>query len=86
MPVAKGQRKEKARKNRTKEGPRTRVRTSGKTNSLLASPVYTGKAQGEGKTHTDRGDKIELRASLLSSSFGWACPRALKMYFPLLAK
>ena len=49
MPVAKGQRKEKARKNRTKEGPRTRVRTSGKTNSLLASPVYTGKAQGEGK-------------------------------------
>ena len=34
MAVAKGQRKEKARKNRTKEGPRTRVRISGKPNSL----------------------------------------------------
>ena len=31
--VAKRQRKEKASENRTKEGPRTRVRTSGKTNS-----------------------------------------------------
>ena len=50
MAVAKGQRKEKARKNRTKECPRTRVRTSGKTNSLLASPVYIGQAHGEGKS------------------------------------
>ena len=34
--VAKRQRKEKAHKNRTKEGPRTRVKTSGEANS---SPV-----------------------------------------------
>ena len=33
MAVAKRQRKEKARENRTKKGPRTRVRTSGETNS-----------------------------------------------------
>ena len=33
MAVAKRQRKEKAHENRTKEGLRTRVRTSGKTNS-----------------------------------------------------
>ena len=55
MAVAKGQRKEKARKNRTKEGPRTRVRTSGKPNSLWASPICIGQAQGEGKnTHKKR--------------------------------
>ena len=31
--VAKRQRKEKAHENRTKQGPRTRVRTSGEANS-----------------------------------------------------
>ena len=34
--------KAKAHKNRTKEGPRTRVRTSCKTTGLLASPIYIG--------------------------------------------
>ena len=33
MAVAKRQRKEKAQENRTKEGPRIGMRTSGKTNS-----------------------------------------------------
>ena len=47
MVVAKRQERGKNHKNRTKEGPRTRVRTSGKTNTaLLASPVYIGQAQG----------------------------------------
>ena len=36
----------KARKNQTKEGPRTRVRTSGRT-TLLAGPIYIGQTQGE---------------------------------------
>ena len=48
MVVAKRQRKEKAPENRTKEGPRTRVRISGKT-ALLTSPIYRGQAQGEEK-------------------------------------
>ena len=48
MAVAKRQRKEKAHENRTKEGPRTRVRISGKT-ALLTSPIYRGQAQGEEK-------------------------------------
>ena len=34
MAVAKRQRKEKAHKNRTKEGLRTRVKTSGEANNL----------------------------------------------------
>ena len=65
MAVAKRQRKEKAHENRTKEGPRTRVRISGKT-ALLASPIYRGQAQGEEKKHTKRGAKIEPGAHLSS--------------------
>ena len=38
----------KTHKNRSKEGPRTGVRTSGRK-ALLASPIYTGQAQGEEK-------------------------------------
>ena len=63
MAVAKRQRKGKAHEHRTKEGPRTRVRISGET-ALLASPVYTGQAQGEEKKRTKRGVKIGLGASL----------------------
>ena len=36
----------KSPKNGTKEGPRTGVKTSGKT-TLLAGPIYIGQAQGE---------------------------------------
>ena len=49
MAVTKRQKKGKAHENRTKEGPRTGVRTSGDANSLLASPLYIGQAQGEEK-------------------------------------
>ena len=54
--------KGKAHENRTKEGRRTRVRTSGGVNTLLASPIYIGQAQGEEKKkkHIKRGAKIEL--------------------------
>ena len=45
MAVTKRQKKGKAHENRTKEGPRTGVRTSGEANSLLASPLYIGQAQ-----------------------------------------
>ena len=34
----------KVRENRKKDGPRTRVRTSGKTNSPPGNPVYIGQA------------------------------------------
>ena len=49
----------KVRENRKEEGPRTRVRTSGKTNSPPGNPVYIGQAQGEEK-NIKRGAKIEL--------------------------
>ena len=45
MVVAKT-RKGKAHENRTNEGPRTRVKTSGRRNALLASPIYIGQTQG----------------------------------------
>ena len=44
--VAKRQRRESPP---TKEGPRTRVRTSGKKTALLASSIYIGQAQREEK-------------------------------------
>ena len=81
MAVAKRQRKEKAHENRTKEGPRTRVRILGKT-ALLASPIYRGQAQGEEKKHTKRGAKIESGAFLLFTSFGPAHPLTSRMSFP----
>ena len=48
MAVAKRQRREKPMKT-TQEGPRNSGRTSGKTNSLLANPVYIRRALGEKK-------------------------------------
>ena len=42
--------KGKVRENRTKEGLRTRVRTSGKINSPPGKPIYIGQAQGEEKS------------------------------------
>ena len=77
---------EKAHKNRTKGGPRTRVRTSSKTTALLDSSVYIGQAQGSRKQHMKRGAKIKPRASLLFASFGSTCLHALRMHFPLFAK
>ena len=86
MAVAKRPGREKPEENRTKEGPRTRVRTSGKTTVLLASPIYIGQAQGEEKKNIKRRAKIEPGASLLFLSFGLAHPQTSRMYFPLLSK
>ena len=83
MVVPKRERKEKPA-NRTKEGPRTCVRTSGKTDSPPGCPIYIRQAQGEEKKHIQRGAKTELGASLCV--FGSACPQALRVYFPLLVK
>ena len=58
--------------------------------ALLASPIYIGQAQGEGKkTHIKRGAKVRAvslspacwRTPLLSflRLFGSACPHALRM-------
>ena len=49
MAVAKRQRRGKVHENRTKEGPKSKVRTSGETTALLAIPIYIGQAQGEEK-------------------------------------
>ena len=57
MAVAKGQRKEKARKNRTKESPRTRVRTSGKTNSPPGQTSLHKAASEGGEKRIKRGAK-----------------------------
>ena len=81
----------KARGNRTKEGPRTRVRTSGKTNNTPGWPNLHRTGPGREK-HINRGAK----ASSLSLSpllalgrsspgvFGSTCPHALKMDFPAI--
>ena len=82
MVVPKRERKEKPA-NRTKEGPRTCVRTSGKTDSPPGCPIYIRQAQGEEKKHIQRGAKTELGASLcvfwvslpssLEGVFSFAC-------------
>ena len=62
MAVAKRQRKEKARENRTKEGPRTRVRISDTNKqtktAFLASPIYIGQSQGEEKKTDEKRNQI----------------------------
>ena len=83
MAVTKRQKKGKAHENRTKEGPRTGVRTSGEANSLQANPVYLGQAQGEEQKHIKREAKIEPQASLLC--IFWIGQHS-RMYFPLLTK
>ena len=51
--------------NRTKEGPRTGVRTSGKTNSTPGYASLHRAGPGGGEKNIKRGAKIELGASLL---------------------
>ena len=65
------------------------MRTSGEATARLASPIYTGKAQGEEEKTYKRGANIELQAPLLFVSFGWgveAHPHTSRMCFPSLAK
>ena len=83
MVVAKRERKEKPA-NRTKEGPKTCVRTSGKTDSPPGCPIYIRQAQGRRKNI--HREESKLSWGLLFVSFGSACPQALKVYFPLLVK
>ena len=92
MVVAKT-RKGKAHENRTNEGPRTRVKTSGRRNALLASPIYIGQAQGKEETYKKRSQRarvlslsLSLSLSLLFASFGSVCPHVSRMYFPLFSK
>ena len=67
MVVAKT-RKGKAHENRTNEGPRTRVKTSGRRNALLASPVYIGQAQGKEETYKKRSQRARVLSLSLSLS------------------
>ena len=76
-----------ARENETKEGPRTGVRTSGKTNNTPGWPSLHRTGPGRDK-HTNRG----ARASSLSRARGRSsprvfrsmCPHASKMDFPAI--
>ena len=63
MAVDKRQRREKHTKSGTKEGLRTRLRTSGEKNSHAAGPIYI--RQGEEKKHIKRGAKTEPLSSFL---------------------
>ena len=85
MAVAKKTRKGKASKNRTKEGPRTGVRTSGRTNSIPGQPSLHRAGLGEEKTYKKRSQRASGLAlprtcsfslSLLFASFAWTCPQA----------
>ena len=77
--VAKRQRKEKASKNRTREGPRTRVRTSGGTKSPPGQPSLHRAGSG-GR------ERLKKEPKLRPSSFELAHPPTSRMYFPLLAR
>ena len=84
MAVAKRQGREKPTK--TEEGPRARVRTSGKTNNTPGWPNLHRTGPGREK-HRNRGAK----ASLLSPALWGAllvsrltCPHASKMDFPAI--
>ena len=85
MAVAKRQRRE----NRTKEGQRTGVRTSGKTNNTPGWPNLHRTGPGREK-HIKRGAKassLSLPHALGRSSprvFGLTCHHASKMDFPAL--
>ena len=84
----------KARENRTKEGPRTRVRTSGKTNNTPGRPNLH-KTGPETEKHIKREAKALfspfcslslpclMRRSFLRVS-GSTCPHASKMDFPAI--
>ena len=77
-----------ARENETKEGPRTGVRTSGKTNNTPGWPSLHRTGPGRDK-HINRGAKLahSLSSALGCSSphiFGSMCPHAVKMDFPAI--
>ena len=82
----------KARENRTKEGPKTGVRTSGKTNNTPGWPNLHKTGPGTEK-HIKRGAKalfslsLSLPHAMGRSSlhvFGSMCPHASKTDFPAI--
>ena len=81
MAVAKRQKKGKAQENKTKEGPRTGVRTLARTNNTPGWPSLHRPRPG-GDEHTKRGAKASsprARAGALFSSHLWiAVPSCLK--------
>ena len=82
MVVAKRQRRKKATKNRTKEGLRTVVRTSGKTNSPPGQPNLHRAGPGGGrKKHIKRGAKIGLGGLSSLRVFWVGIPLCLKDVF-----
>ena len=92
MMVAKRQGREKSAKieQRSKEGPRTRVRTSGKI-ALLAKPSSHRAGPGGRKTtykkRSQRAVSVFLPRVLGHSSlgvFGSVCPHAWRMDFPAI--
>ena len=88
----------KSPESRTKEGPRTRVSTSGRINSTPGWPNLHKAGPGGGKTYkkSQRAEDLSLphvcalclslcfSLSLLFLSFGSACPHTLRMYFPAI--
>ena len=58
MVAAKRQERGKDHENRTKEGPRTRVRTSGKTNSTLGWPNLHRAGSGGGEKNIKRPTRL----------------------------
>ena len=93
MAVAKRQGRENPAKieQRKLRGPECGLQVEQK--ALLASPVYIGKFPGEGKNlykeaPKGRGEGLSrarvLAVFLLFASFGWACPHALRIYFPFI--
>ena len=84
MVVAKRQERGKDHKNRTKEGPRTRVRTSGKTNCTPGWPSLHRAGSGGGETTYKKRSQSQAEGPLFSSRL--LGRHALRMYFPLFSK
>ena len=84
MVVAKT-RKGKAHENRTKEGPRTGVRTSGRTNSTPGEPNLHRAGPGGEKTHEKRGQRAGVSVSLSSLRVFWvSMPSCLEDAFSFI--
>ena len=82
-------RKGKASENETKEGPRTRVRTSGKTNNTPGWPNLqrTGPGRDKHMNRRAKASSLALSCVLGHSSpcvFGSTCPHTSKMDFPAI--
>ena len=84
--MAKSQGREKPAKKRTKEGPRTRVRTKVKQTALLASPIDKGQAQGEEKKKTYKKRSQNWAGGLSFCIFWIGIPSVLKDVFSFTFK